>query len=85
MIRDLSTFPWRTSVQDACDWKESFEKEAHIILANLKNETNMLRNCKSEALAHNTPKIADGYEHWICFNEGRIFSLKQILGELPKK
>jgi len=85
MIRDLSTFPWRTSIQAACDWKEGFEKETHQILENLKKETNALRNCKSEALVRDRLAEAASYEVMITFNEGRIFSLKQVLGELSKQ
>jgi hypothetical protein len=83
MKTNVGTFPWRTSVQEACDWKEAFEKEAREILTNLQKETNALMNCKSEALARDTPWTAEAYEQQISFDKGRIFSLKQILGDLP--
>lgn len=84
MKADLGTFPWRTSVQDACDWKEAFEKEIREILANLRKEVDSLQNCKSEALARGEGLRAEGFERWIYHDEGRIFSLRQVLGELPK-
>jgi hypothetical protein len=80
---NLSTFPYRTSALNADNWKDDFEKATREVLTNLEKETNVLRNCKSEALSRDFPMEADAYEHLICHNEGRIFSLKQILGDLP--
>jgi hypothetical protein len=82
MKENFRTFPWRTSVQDACDWKEKCEVEVRQILENLQKEKRELLMQKNTAIANNFYSEAQGYSELITFDEGRIFSLRQILGEI---
>ena len=78
-----ASFP-KSDLKTALEWKEQFEAEAREILANLEKEKRELKRQKLFAESNRNPAEISAYEELIAHDEGRIFSLKQLLGDLPK-
>jgi hypothetical protein len=64
-------------------WKKDFESEAREILGNLQKEVKRSREEQKLEKERCHAASVQAYEEYITHDLGRIFSLKQVLGELP--
>lgn len=84
MENTLKTFPKECSTDPCNQWLIAFEKEAREILGNLERENHRLNIERNDEIDRGHRESARAYAEVMCHNSGRIFSLKQILGDLPR-